>query len=70
MEKYGVKSYSMTSEFKELDRTDWNIIEGYVKGREKIIEKYGVDSYFKTKESKEYNKKSYQNRKLKKHNGL
>ena len=57
LEKYGVKSYSMTSEFKELDRIDWNIIEGYVKGREKIIEKYGVDSYFKTKESKEYNKK-------------
>lgn len=57
LEKYGVKSYSMTSDFKELDRTDWNIKEGYLKGREKIIEKYGVDSYFKTKESKEYNKK-------------
>ena len=57
LEKYGVKSYSMTSDFKELDRTDWNIKEGYIKGREKIIEKYGVDSYFKTKESKEYNKK-------------
>jgi hypothetical protein len=57
LDKYGVKSYSMTSEFKELDRTDWNIKEGYIKGREKIIEKYGVDSYFKTKESKEYNKK-------------
>ena len=57
LDKYGVKSYSMTSDFKELDRTDWNIKEGYIKGREKIIEKYGVDSYFKTKESKEYNKK-------------
>jgi len=57
LDKYGVKSYSMTSEFKELDRTDWNIKEGYIKGREKIIEKYGVDSYFKTKESREYNKK-------------
>lgn len=57
LEKYGVKSYSMTLEFKDLDRTDWNIKEGYEKGREKIIEKYGVDSYFKTKESREYNKK-------------
>ena len=47
----------MTLEFKDLDRTDWNIKEGYEKGREKIIEKYGVDSYFKTKESREYNKK-------------
>ena len=57
LEKYGVKSYSITLEFKDLDRTDWNIKEGYEKGREKIIEKYGVDSYFKTKESREYNKK-------------
>jgi hypothetical protein len=57
LEKYGVKSYSMTTDFKELDRTNWNIKEGYIKGREKIIAKYGVDSYFKTKESREYNKK-------------
>lgn len=56
LDKYGVKSYSMTSDFKELDRSDWNMKEGYIKGREKIIERYGVDSYFKTNESKEYNR--------------
>jgi hypothetical protein len=60
IKKYGVKSYSMTSEFKELDNIKWKWI-GIQKGEEKakltMLEKYGVDSYFKTDESRYNNKK-------------
>ena len=58
IEKYGVKSYSMTEEFKSSESEKWKgIKKGDEKGKATMIEKYGVDSYFKTKESKEYNKK-------------
>jgi len=58
MEKWGVKSYSMTDEFKSTESAKW---KGIQKGSEKakitMLEKYGVDSYFKTNESKEFNRK-------------
>lgn len=48
-EKYGFKSYSMTSEFKETESKKWKgIKKGHEKGKKTMLEKYGVDSYFKT----------------------
>jgi hypothetical protein len=58
IEKYGVKSYSMTDEFKLTESVKWKgIKKGGDKGKLTMIERYGVDSYFKTDESKEYNRK-------------
>jgi len=58
IEKYGVKSYSQTNEFKETESLKWKgIKKGSEKGKKTMLEKYGVDSWFKTQESKEQNKK-------------
>jgi len=57
IEKYGVKSYSMTDSFKTSESKKWKgIKKGHEKGKITMIDKYGVDSYFKTDESKEYNR--------------
>ena len=53
---YGVKSYSMTDEYRESESQKWKGIQkGGVKGKETMLKKYGVDSYFKTDESKLHN---------------
>lgn len=58
IEKYGVKSYSMTEEFKSSESEKWKgIKKGHDKAKITMLEKYGVDSYFKTIESKEYNRR-------------
>lgn len=58
MKKYGVKSYSMTDEFKETEslRNDGKM-RGIEKGRETMLKKYGFYSYSKTNELKELNRK-------------
>jgi len=49
LEKYGVRSYSMTSEFKSTESEKWKgIKKGSEKGKKTMMERYGVDSYFKT----------------------
>jgi hypothetical protein len=58
MEKWGVKSYSMTDEFKSTESDKWKGIQkGSEKGKKTMLKKYGVDSYFKTDESREFNSK-------------
>ena len=58
MEKYGVKSYSMTDEFRETESLKWKgIKKGGDKGEKTMLERYGVRSYFETQESKDYNRK-------------
>jgi hypothetical protein len=58
MEKWGVKSYSMTDEFKLSESSKWKGIQkGSEKGRKTMMSKYGVDSYFKTDEIREMNRK-------------
>ena len=58
LEKWGVKSYSMTDEFKLTESIKWKGIQkGSEKGKKTRLEKYGVDSYFKTDESREMNRK-------------
>lgn len=48
-EKYGVKSYSMTDEFRKSESEKWKGIQkGSEKGRATMLERYGVESYFKT----------------------
>jgi hypothetical protein len=57
LQKYGVKSYSQTEEFKVSESIKWKGIQkGAEKGRKTMQEKYGVDSWFKTKESRDYNR--------------
>jgi hypothetical protein len=56
--KYGVKSYSMTDEYKKSESIKWKGIQkGSEKGKKTMIEKYGVDSFFKTEQMKEMNRK-------------
>ena len=58
LEKYGVKSYSQTEEFRETESLKWKGIQkGSEKGKKTKLERYGVDSWFKTEESKEQNRK-------------
>lgn len=58
MEKWGVKSYSMTDEFKLSESFKWKgIKKGSEKGKKTMMSKYGVDSYFKTDEIREMNRK-------------
>ena len=58
MERYGVKSYSMTNEFRVSESIKWRgIKKGGDKGEKTMLERYGVTSYFKTDKSKEYNSK-------------
>lgn len=58
LKKYGVKSYSMTEEFKITESLRSNgQMRGIEKGRKTMLKRYGVDSYSKTKELKELNKK-------------
>jgi hypothetical protein len=58
MKRYGVKSYSMTNEFRENESLKWKgIKKGGDKGEKTMLERYGFTSYFKTDESKEYNRK-------------
>lgn len=56
IKKYGVKSFSQTDEFKNLDKSNWNYEEGFIKGKKTKLEKYGVDSYFKLDIMKKANK--------------
>jgi hypothetical protein len=57
LQKYGVKSFSQTDKFKQIESNKWKGIQkGSEKGKKTMMEKYGVDSYFKTKESKNNNK--------------
>ena len=57
IDKYGVKSYSMTDEFKVSESIKWKGIQkGSKKGKVTMLEKYGVDSYFKTDIMKEKNR--------------
>jgi uncharacterized protein YjaZ len=57
LKKYGVRSYSMTEQFKLSESIKW---KGIRKGNDKylktMLEKYGVDCYFKTKESRDSNR--------------
>lgn len=56
LKKYGVKSYSMTDEFKKSESEKWKGIQkGGEKYKKTMIEKYGVDCYFKTSESRRLN---------------
>jgi hypothetical protein len=58
IKKYGVKSYSMTDEFKSSESEKWKgIKKGADKGKLTMIERYGFGSYFKTDEAKEYSRK-------------
>jgi len=58
IEKYGVDSYSKTSEFKETESKKWKgIRKNDKKYKETMIEKYGVDCYFKLDIMKENNRK-------------
>jgi len=58
IERYGVKSYSMTNEFKETESLKWRgIKKGADKGEKTMLERYGVKSYFETQESKDHNRK-------------
>ena len=58
IEKYGVKSYSMTDEFRESESIKWKgVKKGGDKGEKTMLDRYGVTSYFKTDESREYNRK-------------
>lgn len=58
LEKYGVRSYSMTEDFKISESEKWKgIKKGHEKSKITMMERYGVDSYFKTDKSKEHNRK-------------
>jgi len=57
LEKYGVKSYSQTTEFKNIDKSNWNYEQGVEKGRKTKLERYGVDSWFKLDIMRQQNKK-------------
>lgn len=60
LKKYGVKSYSQTDEFKDLDNIKWKWIgirKGKEKGEKTMMERYGVDSFFKTDIMKDNNRK-------------
>lgn len=58
LKKYGVKSYSMTTEFKTSESDKWRGIQkGAEKGRKTMLEKYGVSSYFQTDAMRDANRK-------------
>ena len=57
LEKYGVKSYSQTTEFKNIDKSNWNYEQGVEKGKKTKLERYGVDSWFKLDIMRQQNKK-------------
>lgn len=58
LQKWGVKSYSMTDEFKNTESEKWKgIKKGQEKGKKTMLERYGVDSYFKTEEMRKLNSK-------------
>lgn len=57
LKKYGVKSYSQTEEFKNLDKSNWNCEGGYEKAKKNRLEKYGVEYYFELDSIKEHNRK-------------
>lgn len=57
IKKYGVKSYSMTDEFKTNESIKWKgIRKGDDKYRKTMIERYGVDCYYKTDIMKQRNR--------------
>lgn len=57
LKKYGVKSYSQTEEFKNLDKSNWNCEDGYEKAKKTRLKKYGVEYYFELHSIKEHNRK-------------
>ncbi len=57
IKKYGVKSYSMTDEFRTTESEKWKGIQkGAEKSKKTLMERYGVDSYFKTDIMRERNR--------------
>jgi len=57
MKKWGVRSYSMTEDFKVNESKKWKGIQkGSEKGKSTMIIKYGVDSFFKTDIMRERNR--------------
>lgn len=57
IKKYGVKSYSMTEEFRVSESLKWKgTRKGDDKYKETMIMKYGVDCYFKLDEMKDRNR--------------
>ena len=56
MDKYGVRSYSQTEDFKNIDRSGWNYDERIGKARKTNLERYGVEHYFETERMREQNK--------------
>jgi len=58
IKKWGVRSYSMTDEFKTSESKKWKgIKKGHEKSKKTMLERYGVDSYFKTDLMREMNSK-------------
>jgi hypothetical protein len=58
IKKYGVKSYSMTDEFRENESKKWKgIMRGDEKRKKTCMERYGVEYYFSTDVMKELNRK-------------
>lgn len=56
-ERYGVRSFSMTDDFKVSESIKWKgIKKGEEKGKITMLEKYGVDCFFKTDEMRERNR--------------
>jgi hypothetical protein len=57
LNKYGVKSYSQTSEFKESESKKWKGIQkGSEKGKKTNLERYGFESFFQTEKMREMNR--------------
>lgn len=57
LQKWGVKSYSMTEEFRRVESEKWKgIRKGEEKGKKTMLERYGVDSYSKTEKMRELNR--------------
>lgn len=57
LKKFGVKSFSQTDEFKNIDRSDWNYEERFEKAKKTSLERYGVEHYFELDSMKELNRK-------------
>jgi hypothetical protein len=58
IQKWGVKSYSMTEEFKKSESEKWKgTMKGHEKGKKTMLERYGVDSYSKIQEMRDLNRK-------------
>jgi len=57
LEKYGVKSFSQTDEYKVSESAKWKGIQkGSEKGKKTMLARYGVDSYFKTDDMRNRNR--------------